>query len=191
MGEVTGSTMQAMVEASTEFRKSGFTDEDSAKLASIAEMYRNIADEEISAGESASFIIAQMKAFNIEADQAEHIIDAVNEVANNYSVSSADLAKNLGNMSAIMAINNVSMEEQIGMLTGVTEITRNASSASRGLVMISSRLTQVLDETSSTGKKLTAIYNKLGIALKDGNGQLRSHYDILGDLAVKWDSNSP
>ena len=77
MGEVTGSTMQAMVEAATEFRKSGFSDEDSAKLASIAEKYRNIADEEISAGESASFIIAQMKAFKIEADQAEHIIDAV------------------------------------------------------------------------------------------------------------------
>ena len=190
MGELTGSTMQAMVEASTEFRKSGFTDSDSATLASVAEMYRNIADEEISAGESASFIIAQMKAFNIEADQAEHIIDSVNEVANNFSVSSADLAKNLGNMSAIMAINNVSMEEQIGMLTGVTEITRNASSASRGLVMISSRLTQVLDDTSSTGKKLTKIYSDLGIELKDESGQLRSHYDILEDLATKWDSLS-
>ena len=190
MGEVTGSTMQAMVEASTEFRKSGFSDEDSAQLASIAEKYRNIADEEISAGESASFIIAQMKAFNIEAGQAEHIIDSVNEVANNFSVSSADLAKNLGNMSEIMAINNVSMEQQIGMLTGVTEITRNASSASRGLVMISSRLTQVLDSTSSTGKKLTKIYEDLGIELKDENGQLRSHYDILGDLAERWDELS-
>jgi chromosome segregation ATPase len=93
-------------------------------------------------------------------------------------------------MSAIMAINNVSMEEQIGMLTGVTEITRNASSASRGLVMVSSRLTQVLDDTSSTGKKLTAIYDDLDIKLKDENGQLRSHYDILGDLATKWDSLS-
>ena len=38
LGEVTGSTMQAMVEASTEFRKSGFNDEDSATLASIAEI---------------------------------------------------------------------------------------------------------------------------------------------------------
>ena len=80
LGEVTGSTMQAMVEASTQFRKSGYSDEDSAKLASIAEKYRNIADEQIDAGEAASFIIAQMKAFNIEAGQAEHIIDAVNEV---------------------------------------------------------------------------------------------------------------
>lgn len=38
MGEVTGSTMTAMVEASTAFKKSGYSDEDSAKLASIAEI---------------------------------------------------------------------------------------------------------------------------------------------------------
>lgn len=40
-------------------------------------MFQNVADESLSAGESASFIIAQMKAFGIEADNAEHIIDAV------------------------------------------------------------------------------------------------------------------
>lgn len=38
MGELTGSTMTAMVQASTEFKKSGFSEEDSAKLASIAEI---------------------------------------------------------------------------------------------------------------------------------------------------------
>lgn len=38
MGEITGSTMQGMVEAATEFRKSSFSDEDSAKLASVAEI---------------------------------------------------------------------------------------------------------------------------------------------------------
>ena len=80
MGEVTGSTMTAMVSAATEFKKSGYSDEDAATLASVAEMYRNIADEEISAGESASFIIAQAKAFNFTADESMHIIDAVNEV---------------------------------------------------------------------------------------------------------------
>ena len=94
MGEATGSTMQAMVEASTQFRKSGFSDEDSATLASLAEEFRNVADEEISAADSASFIIAQMKAFNIEAENAEHILDAVNEVSNNFAVSSSDLNRN-------------------------------------------------------------------------------------------------
>jgi hypothetical protein len=80
MGVKTGSTTKAMIEASTEFKKSGYSDEDSAKLASVTEMYRNVADEELTAGQAASFIISQMKAFNISAGESTHIIDAVNEV---------------------------------------------------------------------------------------------------------------
>lgn len=77
MGEVTGSTMTSMVAAATEFKKSGYSDEDAATLASVAEKYRNISDEQLSAGESANFIIAQLKAFNMTASESEHIIDAV------------------------------------------------------------------------------------------------------------------
>lgn len=190
MSEITGSTLSGMIEASTEFKKSGFTEDESATLASVAEMYRNIADEEISAGESASFIISQMKAFNIEANNSEHIIDAVNEVSNKYAVSSADLANNLGKVSATLATNGVTYEQTLGMMTAITEVTRNASTASRGLRQISSRLVQTLDESSSTGKKLTDIYNGLGISLKDNEGQLRSTYDILYDLSLQWDSLS-
>ena len=77
MGEVTGSTMTSMVAAATEFKKSGYSDEDAATLASVAEKYRNISDEQLSAGESANFIIAQLKAFDMTASESEHIIDAV------------------------------------------------------------------------------------------------------------------
>ena len=40
-------------------------------------MYQNVADEAISAGDAASFMIAQMIAFDIPAENAQHIIDAV------------------------------------------------------------------------------------------------------------------
>lgn len=95
-------------------------------------MYRNIADEAISSGESASFIISQMTAFDIGAESAQHIIDAVNEVSNQFSVSSSDISNNLGNMSAVMAQTGSSFEESLGMLSAITEITRSASKASRG-----------------------------------------------------------
>ena len=78
-------------------------------------------------------------------------------------------------------------EETLGMLTAITEQTRNASKASRGLVQISSRLTQVLDDSSKTGAKLKDIYSGLGIELMDSNGQIRSTYDILEDLSKQWD----
>lgn len=171
-----------------EFRKSGFGDEDAANLALVATMYQNVADESISAADSAGFIIAQMKAFNIEAENATHIIDAVNEVSNNYAVSSSDLANNLGKVSSALAVGGNSFEEVLGMMTAITEITRNASTAARGLVSIQSRFNQIIDETSSTGQKLTDFYDKHGIAIKDQNGQLRNLYDVLKDTASIWDT---
>lgn len=177
-----------MISAATEFRKNGFNDQDAAQLGQIASMYQNVSDEAISASDSASFIIAQMTAFNIEAENASHIIDSVNEVANNFSVSSGQLATNLGNMSAVMSQTGASFEQSLGMLTAITEVTRNASKASRGLVSIGSRLVQVTDEQSSTGNNLRKIYDELGITLFDQAGQLRSSYDIFYDLAQIWDT---
>ncbi len=71
-------------------------------------------------------------------------------------------------------------------MTAITEITRNSSTAARGLVSVQSRFNQIIDETSSTGKKLTDFYDKHGIAIKDQNGQLRNLYDVLKDTAGIW-----
>ena len=46
-------------------------------------LYQNIADAEISAGEAASFITSQIKAFKdygVEANNATQVIDKLNEV---------------------------------------------------------------------------------------------------------------
>lgn len=175
-----------MVEAATEFRKNSFNDSDSATLAKVATMFTNVADESMSAADSASFIIAQMKAFNIEADDAYKIIDSVNAVSNNYAVSSGQLAQNLGNMSAAMATGNNTFEQSLGMLTAMTEITRNAAKGSRTLITVQGRLNQVVDESSDTGKALTAWYQEHAIAIKDDEGQVRSLYEVLTDVAKIW-----
>lgn len=175
-----------MVEAATSFRKNSFNDNDSATLAKVATTFQNVSDEAISASESADFIIAQMKAFNIEAGNAEHIIDAVNAVSNSYAVSSGKLARNLGNMSSALAVGNNSFEESLGLLTAGVEVTRNASKVSRALVSVQSRLNQVIDESSSTGQALTEWYKEHNIAILDQQGQLRSLYDVLTDVAKIW-----
>lgn len=69
-----------MVESASEFAKAGFNETDAAQLAKVSSMYQNIADEQLSAGEASEFIISQMKAFNITAEDSVHVIDAVNEV---------------------------------------------------------------------------------------------------------------
>lgn len=171
-----------------EFRKNGFNDSDAATLAKTATMFQNVSDEAISAGDSASFIISQMIAFGIEAKDAQSIIDKVNETANKFSVSSGDLSKALGIVASTSSAMGNSIDQTLGVVTAITEQTRNASKSARAANTIFSRLAQVVDENSDTGKKLTEIYNNLGIALYDSSGQMRSTYDILADLASKWDS---
>lgn len=138
-GETVAKTGREMIDAATEFKKSGYTDDQSLELGKVALMYSNIADEEINAGDAASFIIAQLKAFNLEAEDttktlenAQHVIDSVNEVSNKFAVSSADIANNLGTASAVMANAGNSLEELIGLMAAGTEITRNAGKVANG-----------------------------------------------------------
>ena len=175
-----------MVDAATSFKKAGYSEEDSAQLALVASLYQNIADEALTAGESANFIISQMKAFNLTAADSEHIVNAVNEISNNMAVSSADLATNIGKASAALAVGNNTYEESLSLMAGIVEITRSGAKAARGLVSVQSRLNQTIDESSSTGKALTKWYADHNIAILDQNGQLRSLYDVLTDVAKIW-----
>lgn len=183
-----------MVEAATEFRKNGFNDQDSARLAEITAIFQNVSDEATSASDAASIIISQLIAFGHAGEDATeyatHFTDAMNEVANSFSVSTGALAKGLAVAASSSSAMGNSLEETIGLITAMTEVTRNANKSSRGLSKIMANLAQVLDGTSSNGEKINKIFKDLGLSMSE-NGQLKSGYDLLADLAGKWgDLNS-
>lgn len=181
-----------MVDSAAEFRKNGFNDEDAAQLARISSMFQNVADETISAGDSAQFLISQLIAFNqtggdVEAN-AIHIADSLNEVANQFAVGTGDLATGLKVVASSSAGMGNSLEETIGLLVSITEQTKNASKSARSVNAIMSNLAQVLDEGSSNGKKITEIFEDLGLQMYDTNGQLKSGFDLLKELNSKWNT---
>ncbi len=129
-GQNVAKTGKEMVDSATSFAKAGYDDSEILKLGEVAAMYTNIADEEISTADAADFIIAQLKAFNLEAsdtnetlENSYHIIDAVNEVSNNFAVSSSDIATNMGKASSVMANAGNSMEQMIGLNNRSSKIT--------------------------------------------------------------------
>ena len=192
-GAEVAKTGKEMVEAATSFAKAGYGEDEILQLGKVANMYTNIADEEISAADSADFIIAQLKAFKLESEDVNktlensyHIIDAVNEVSNNYAVSSADIATNMGKASAVMSNAGNSMEQMIGLMTAGTEITRNASKVANGLKTITLRLQGMDDEGKESLElqaQMEALFRKLGISVYGANGELKNTYDILATLA--------
>lgn len=80
-------------------------------------LYQNIADEEVSTSDATALIVSQMKAFNVEAEDSMKIIDQINEVSNNFAVSSADLATAIPKVSATMAQAGNSMSETLALVT--------------------------------------------------------------------------
>lgn len=130
-----------------------------------------------------------MKAFNIEAEKATHIIDAVNEVSNNYAVSSADLANNLGIVSATMAAGDTTLEETLGLMASITEITRDASRAANALKTIGQRLRAVGEDGGEYIGDLQKAFDEYGISIEIVNaktGEMSSTYDILKAIADRW-----
>lgn len=169
-----------MVEAATTFRKSGFNDQDAAILAKVAAQYQNVADTAVSAEDAASSIVSQIRAFGEDADFATHVIDAYNEVANNFSVGTNDLSQAMEIASAGMATYGNEFEQIIGLVTAGTEImTGRSSQVARGLNTIASRIV-----------KNQGALKDYGIQVEDVNGNLKNTYDVLAELKPTWDTMS-
>lgn len=140
-------------------------------------MYQNIADTEVSASAAASSIVSQIQAWGRGAIEPIHIIDAYNEVANNFAVGTNDLSKALEISAAGMATYGNTFEETIGLVTAGTEIMVGRSAqVARGLNTIAANIV-----------KQKGLLAKYGIEVEDSNGNLKSTFDVLKELKPQWD----
>ena len=182
-GRETAKTGTEMIEAATQFKKMGYTDQQSMTLATTATMFQNIADAEISAGDAALFINSQLKAFNFSADQSMHVIDSVNEVANNFAVGTNDLQLALSKTASAMGGFGNSFEQTIGIITAGTEImVGQPSKVARGWRTIGANITKLAKQTD--------VYRdasgKVEIQMRKSDGTMKNTYEFLTDLHKQW-----
>lgn len=179
-GQGVARTMSDMIEAATMFRKSGFNDEEAKQLATMATMFQNISDVEVSAGQAASSIVSQLQAFGRGVLEPIHILDAYNKVAAEFAVGTNDLSQAMEISAAGMATYNNSFEQTIGLITSGTEIMVGRSSqVARGLNTIAANIV-----------KNSGVLEQYGIQVKDSNGNLKSTFDVLKELKPVWDNLS-
>ena len=197
LGETVGFSATEMLQAATEFSKSGYNPETAAQLARISSLYRNIADEELSAGDAASYVISQLKAFGLETDNvtettknALNIIDKTNEVSNQFAVSSANIATALTKQSASLATYGNDINEVIGLVTASTEIlTNNASKSARGIKTIGANLTNMAQSAKTLDIVVQGATKTIQLWNKEGTDIL-STYEILEQIAQYWNDMS-
>lgn len=98
------------------------------------------------------------------------------------------MSKALGVVASTSSAMGNSIDETLGVVTAITETTRNSSKAARGANAIFASLAQILDENSSNGKKIIEIFDGLGVAMYDSQGQMLSAFDLLKGMSERWDS---
>jgi predicted nucleic acid-binding Zn-ribbon protein len=126
-----GSSIKDLVGATAEFARTGYGLEESSKLAEVATIYKNVGDGVTDIGNASSVLISTMKAFNLTANDSLHIVDALNEVGNKYSVGSTGLGESLRRSASALASANNTFEESLGLITAMNEILQDDEEAGR------------------------------------------------------------
>ena len=76
LAEQLSTTASNVMDATTEFSKSGFSLEDSKTMAEQALIFKTVADGAISASDAATTLIQVTKAYNMTAEESQHIVDS-------------------------------------------------------------------------------------------------------------------
>lgn len=132
VGERIGATGKDVIDATTIFAQAGYEAKDALDLGEQAIMLQNVSEAGATAAGSAETLIAAMKAFNLDASESSHVVDALNEVSNKYAVSVSDLSKGITKASASLAAGNNSLEETFGLVAAGTEILREPGRVANG-----------------------------------------------------------
>ncbi|MVX64652.1 phage tail tape measure protein [Clostridium chromiireducens] len=189
----TASTTSDMVETVTDWKKLGYSLQEAKGLAEQSTKF-NLAGDINNIKTTTTDLIAIIRGFGIENDKAvgktKEIGDAINQLSNNYAVSSQDLADAMKRSSSALKLAGNDINQSLSLATVSQEVNQDSEKVGTGLKTISMRLRGV----STDGEELDA---KLGQLVKNAtgvdmtmNGAFRSTYDILHDIAKVWNSGA-
>lgn len=188
-----GSSITDVVESATTFARLGYSSEESGLLAKYTAMLKNVADIEV--GDAQSAITSIIKAFDdVNVDTIEDTMNKLVVTGNNFPISVSEIAEGMRNASSTLAAAGNSFEQSVALLTAANTTMQNASKASTGLRTIAARIRNTKTDLEELGEDMTvSAYDEivkqltdLDVSLKDANGEYRSTYDIMADIAAKW-----
>lgn len=186
LGDRVGRTGRQVVDAVTEFKRAGFELNDSMDMAESALVMTNVAEGIDDTADAAGTLISVLKGFNMDASETMTIVDKINQVSNTSPIGFDNIAEGLERTAGTMAQSGNTIDQTIGLITAGYAQLRNVEKVSTGLVTLSARLRgvgedgEVIDGLSA---KLQEDFGKIGVAIENADGSLRSIYEIAQDYS--------
>ena len=198
-----GTTAKAIQDATADWMRLGESLEEAKQSAQDANVLFRVSEFE-SIDEATESLVAMSAAYkDLEKSQ---INDVLNEIGNNYAISTDELASALQKSAATLSVAGNDIYEAAALVTAGNAVLQDADSVGTGLKMISLRILgtqEAKDELVSLGedvddfvvqtkskidetvRNFTAVASNdfKGISVLDDNGNYRSTYEILRDIS--------
>ena len=198
-----GTTAKAIQDATADWMRLGESLEEAKQSAQDANVLFRVSEFE-SIDEATESLVAMSAAYkDLEKSQ---INDVLNEIGNNYAISTDELASALQKSAATLSVAGNDIYEAAALVTAGNAVLQDADSVGTGLKMISLRILgtqEAKDELASLGedvddfvvqtkskidetvRNFTAVASNdfKGISVLDDNGNYRSTYEILRDIS--------
>lgn len=195
-----GGTISDTISATTDWSRNGYSLPDSKQLAEVAQLYKNVGDG-IDIDEANASLISTLRGFQLEADQAEHIIDVFNEVSNNEPIDSGGIGDAIQRSAASFNAANTSLEKSVSLITGTNSVLQDPEKVGNMWKTVSARLRgadaelkEMGEDTdgmvTSTSKLRDLIKGMTGFDIMKDDNTFKDVYDIVVGIGEKWDSLS-
>lgn len=193
--EVRG-TISDTIAATADWSKNGYSIPGAKQLAEVSQLYKNVGDG-INIDEANESLISTLKGFQLEADQAEHIVDVYNEVSNNEAISSAGIGEALQRSAASFNAANTSLEKSVSLVTATNSVLQNPEKVGNMWRTVSARLRGSETELKEMGEdtdglvtstsKLQALVKGItGFDIMKDKDTYKDIYDIVLGIGEKW-----
>ena len=201
-----GVTGQQLQESTADFMRLGESLEDAAESARVANVLMNVSEFE-SIDEATDSLIAMAAAYS-DLEKMD-IVDKLNEIGNNYAISTDGIATALQDSASALVTAYNDIDEAIALITAGNAVTQDPAKVGAGLRTIALRLTgtkeaaDALNELGEETDNMITTQSKLretimnatkaasadgkGFDILDNNGNYKSTYEIMLGLAELYD----
>lgn len=206
VADTVGTTALQIQDSTADWMRLGESMEEAAQSAKDATILLNVSEFE-GIDEATDSLVSMSQAYK-DLDKMD-IIDVLNNIGNNYSISTDGLATALKDSASSLVTANNDLNEAAALITAGNAITQDPSKTGAGIRTISLRLVgtedakQELEEMGESTDGMVTTVSKLrdiikdatrdaskdgkGFDILDDNGNYKSTYEIMQGLADLYD----
>ena len=188
-----GATTSQVVDAADEWLRQGKSIGEVEQLIAQSMVLSKVG--KMDSADATKNLTSAMKGYGLAVDEVSGIVDKLTAIDLQAAVSSADLAIAMSRTASSASMAGVSMDKLLGYLAVMKETTQSsAEEIGTAMRSIFARLQNVKvgkfvdDETGEAINDVEKALGKIGIALRDTNGDFRNMETVLDEVAAKWDS---